>query len=106
MLLPRIILHRHPRAGLVPEGRLKERVAKFCVGEWAALLEASLDAAVAGASAQARRRRGQKDTLERRAARTFGAFEHVKLWKAQPEMTTRGRPSLTRQRGQGCPELR
>ena len=36
----------------MPKGRLKERMAKFCAGEWTALLEACLDAAVAGASAQ------------------------------------------------------
>ena len=58
-------------------------MAKFSVGEWAALLEASLDAAVAGASAQARRRRGQKDTLECRAARALGFAPMGKLSSAR-----------------------
>ena len=83
MLLPRLLLSRQPRGGLVPKGRLKERVQKFCAGEWISLLEASLDGALAGQSAQAKRRRCQKDTKERRAERALGLAQMGKLSNAR-----------------------
>ena len=55
------------RGGLIPKGTLKERVTKFCAGEWIPLLEASMEDAMVGRSAQAKRRRCQNDTVERRA---------------------------------------
>ena len=70
-LLPRILLHRPPRGGLVPKAQLQERVDKFLQGQWVALLETSLELSIQGAAASCRRRRGQKDTIERRAARAF-----------------------------------
>ena len=70
-LLPRILLHRPPRGGFVPKAQLHERVDKFLQGHWVQLLETSLELSVQGATASCRRRRGQKDTVERRATRAF-----------------------------------
>ena len=69
---PRLLLSKPSRGGLIPKGRLKERVTKFCAGEWIPLLEASMEDALVGRSAQAKRRRCQKDTVERRAAGALG----------------------------------
>ena len=70
-LLPRILLHRPARGGLVPKAQLQERVDKFLQGQWVALLETSFELSVQGAAASCRRRREQKDTIERRTARAF-----------------------------------
>ena len=43
MLIPRLLLTRPPRGGLVPQERLKERVARFNAEEWVPLLELSLE---------------------------------------------------------------
>ena len=58
-LLPRILLHRLPRGGLVPKAQLQERVDKFLQGHWVPLLTTSLELSVQGATASCRRRRGQ-----------------------------------------------
>ena len=56
----------------MPKGRLKERVTKFCASEWISLLEASMDGALAGRSAQAKRRRCQKDSGAQGSERVWG----------------------------------
>ena len=71
------------RGGLMPKGRLKERVTKFCAGELIPLLEASMEGAMVGRSAQAKRRRCQKDTVERRAARALGLAQLGELSSAR-----------------------
>ena len=55
MFLPRLFLSKPSRGGLIPKGRLKERVTKFCAGEWIPLLEASMEDALVGRSAQAKK---------------------------------------------------
>ena len=80
MLLPRLLLFRPPRGGLVPKGGLKKRVQKFCAGEWISLFEASMDGALAGQSAQAK---CQKDTKERRTARALALAQMGELSSAR-----------------------
>ena len=82
-LLTRILLYRPPRGGLVPKAQLQERVDKFLQGQWVALLETSLKLSIQGAAASCRRRRGQKDTIERRAARAFELCQLVELSSAR-----------------------
>ena len=41
VLLPRMLLHRGPRGGLVPKSKLVQRFQLFSRGEWHILLEAS-----------------------------------------------------------------
>ena len=71
-LLPRLLLFRPPRGGLVPKARLQERVSMFNAGDWVTLLETSLEASVTGTTARCRRRRGKQDTIQARAARALG----------------------------------
>ena len=82
-LLPRILLHRPPRGGFVPKAQLQERVDKFLQGHWIALLETSLELSVQGSTASCRRRRTQKDTVERRATRAFDLCQLGELSSAR-----------------------
>ena len=43
LMLPRMLLSRPPRGGEVPKKELQDRFAAFARGEWAQLVEASLD---------------------------------------------------------------
>ena len=45
MLLPRMLLCRPPRGGLIPRKRLEERLAAFNDGDWVTLIEFSLECA-------------------------------------------------------------
>ena len=58
------------QGGVVLKAQLQERVDKFLQGHWVPLLETSLELSVQG-TASCRRRRGQKDTVVRRATRAF-----------------------------------
>ena len=72
MLLPRMLLCRPPRGGLVPRKRLEERLGAFNVGDWVNLIEFSLECGMQGAVAQSRkRRRGRQNDVENRAARAL-----------------------------------
>ena len=72
MLLPRMLLCRPPRGGLIPRKRLEERLAAFNAGDWVNLIEFSLECAMQGAVAQSRRRRrGRQNDVENRAARAL-----------------------------------
>ena len=69
LLLPRMLLSRPPRGGLIPRQRLEERLATFNAGEWVQLLESPMEAAMLGAQANSRkRRRGRNNDAENRAA--------------------------------------
>ena len=68
-LLPRILLHRPPRGGLVPKAQLQERNRPVFARTVGRVVGNELS--IQGAAASCRRRRGQKDTIERRAARAF-----------------------------------
>ena len=69
-LLPRLLLHRPPRGGLVPKRQLEERFRLFPQGEWGELLvrSSSIDAQAHQLSSR-RRRRHRQDDEERRCDR-------------------------------------
>ena len=70
LLIPRMLLHRPPRGGLVPRKRLEERLRSFEAGEWESLVLQSIPGAEQAANASARRRRRERTgDVERRAAR-------------------------------------
>ena len=68
MLLPRMLLCRPPRGGLIPRKRLEERLAAFNAGDWVTLIEFSLECAMQGAR---KRRRGRQNDVENRVARAL-----------------------------------
>ena len=71
-LLPRMLLSRPPRGGLIPRKRLEERLAAFNSGDWVALVEMSLELEEKGSVASARkRRRGRSNENESRSARAL-----------------------------------
>ena len=72
MLIPRLLLTRPPRGGLVPQERLKKRVARFNAGEWVPLLELSLECSMQGNVARIRLRRMAPNELQSRAGRALG----------------------------------
>ena len=69
--LPRILLSRSPRGGLIPRRRLEERLAQFNNEEWGVAVAVS------------KRRRIKKNDVELRAARAFHVCEVVKLSSAR-----------------------
>ena len=69
LLLPRILLHRSPRGGKIPKGKLLERFTDFSRGQWIQMLITSLDYGDQAMNLQTRRRRTQQDSVERRADR-------------------------------------
>ena len=60
MLLPRLLLHRPARGGMVPRKKLEERVSCFQEG-WLRLLEESQSSEAQAHQASSRRRRNQVD---------------------------------------------
>ena len=42
LLLPRMLLQRPPRGGLVPKSKLQERLRRFAIGDWIGLLQEML----------------------------------------------------------------
>ena len=69
ILLPRMLLHRQPRGGLIPKEKLVQRFEAFGRGEWATLIEANRRCDEEAAVSRRRRRRRGFDELERRATR-------------------------------------
>ena len=71
LLLPRLLLHRPPRGGHIPESH---RFDDFAAGKWLYLLSASrkCDEEASVAVHRKRRREGQAGEMERRAARAHG----------------------------------
>ena len=69
MLLPRLLLHRPSRGGLVKKSKLRERFAQFASGQWDSLLEESVKGAEEGSDLARRKRRREQDELVKRAAR-------------------------------------
>ena len=68
LLLPRLLLFRHARGGLISKKKLEERLVDFVQGEWLSLL-ASRSCADMAATRQRRRRRGRgPNNVEKRAA--------------------------------------
>ena len=71
LLLPRMLLYRPPRGGLIPRRRLEERVAQFNNGECVTLVESSLEHAMNGITTTARKRGRSKNDIECRTAKAF-----------------------------------
>ena len=69
MMLPRMLLHRAPRGGLIPRHKLVHRFEMFSRGEWWDLIRASAACDEQAAVGRRRRRRRPGDDLESRAAR-------------------------------------
>ena len=71
LLLPRMLLHRPPRGGLISKEKLGKRLDMFARGEWIELLTASAwcDEEASVASRRRQRRQGGPQDVERRAAR-------------------------------------
>ena len=93
LLLPRLLLSRPARGGLIPRGRLQERVSRFSAGEWSSLLEMALESSMQGVTASCRRRRGVVNSVSRRAVQALEKhlweqtgisihFGKTKLWNA------------------------
>ena len=77
LLLPRMLLWRPPRGGLVPKRHLESRLRLFVAGEWTELLQqgAVHGAAAVAAFARKRRREHGEEDLSRRAARAVRQVE-------------------------------
>ena len=69
LLIPRMLLFRPARGGLLPRGQLEERFNQFMSGQWTQLLIASRECSDQACRSQHRRRRTQVDKIERRAQR-------------------------------------
>ena len=69
MLLPRLLLHRPSRGGMVPRKKLEERIIWFQDGLWLRLLEESQTSEAHAHQASFRRRRNQVDSLDKRASK-------------------------------------
>ena len=82
-LLPRLLLFRPPRGGLIPKGRLQERLARFAAGDWEALLLSSLEASMQGVTASRRRRRRHVDDMASRVSRATGLANLGELSRAR-----------------------
>ena len=67
--LPRMLLQRPGRGGLVPRSKIEERLRLFAEGRWANLVNESIQSALLGSEAARRKRRKQEDDVVRRAAR-------------------------------------
>ena len=69
LLVPRMLLFRSARGGLIPKNQLRGRFDRFARGEWIGLLIEGEHMAVEASSARSRRRRTRVDSVERRAER-------------------------------------
>ena len=70
MLLPRMLLHRPARGGLIAKEKLSRRFEDFVHGRWSHLIDDGRTCAEQSSKiATRKRRRGQHDDVERRAAR-------------------------------------
>ena len=77
LLLPRMLLWRHPRGGLVPKRHLESRLRLLVAGEWTELLQqgAVQGAAAAAAFVRKRPREHGEEDLSQRAARAVRQVE-------------------------------
>ena len=65
LLLPRMLLFRPPRGGLIPKNRLLERLAMFATGQWTELFILSRESSEIARNVAIRRRRTQVDSPEK-----------------------------------------
>ena len=84
LILPRMLLHRPARGGLVPKSRLLARITSFAREDWEELLIAGRDCSEVAAQFRSRRRRTHAPTIDQRADRaehmatTSGVRVHVR----------------------------
>ena len=83
LLLPRILLFRSGRGGLIPKNMPLERFASFAEGQWIALLRQGQEAAEAHKAGVLRRRHRQVDSVEKRAERAQALVELGELSSAR-----------------------
>ena len=80
LLLPRMMLHRSPRGGLIGREKLISRFDKFAAGQWHDLIMASNKCAEEAATVRQRRaRRVQGNQDDRRATRAFNFVQMGEL---------------------------
>ena len=73
LLIPRLLLFRPGRGGLIPKRKLEERANRFAAGQWLSLLAESNKVASDGSvGATRRRRRNPSDETKGIARRTIG----------------------------------
>ena len=83
LLLPRMLLFRPPRGGVVPRKKLESRIRLFQEGEWLSLLRDSAACSeMAHTSAVRRRRRGQAEDAVR-ASRALSLVQMGELSSAR-----------------------
>ena len=111
MLIPRLPLTRPPRGGLVPQERLKERVARFNAGEWTLLFGVVVGVFHAKQCCKKSTQKEATDELQSKAGRALGLARVVELSHArralegEREAVRRfGKPSQTKQRSRGPQE--
>ena len=81
LLIPRLLLHRPPRGGLVPKSKLVQRFDDFARGDWEKLFQSSDKCDEEASRAYTRKRRRQKpeDDITRRAARALALVQMGEL---------------------------
>ena len=83
MLLPRLLLFRPSRGGMVPKKKLEERVSCFNDGSWLRLLEESQTSEAQAHQTSSRRRRNQVDSVEKRASKALSLVQMGELSAAR-----------------------
>ena len=84
LLLPRLLLHKPVRGGLVPKKTLEARFHMFQMGQWHELLDASIsNTAKIHQRSVRRRRREQGDGIEKRANRALSLVQMGELSAAR-----------------------
>ena len=87
LLIPRLLLHRPARGGLIPRGKLRERFEKFAQGRWVELQTVSATLEEDAHTARIRRGRRRQDSVAVRAGRaeslahSVSCLQHGQLWK-------------------------
>ena len=81
LLIPRLLLHRPPRGGLLPKSKLVQRFDDFARGDWEKLFQSSDECDEEASRAHTRKRRRQKpeDDITRRAARALALVQMGEL---------------------------
>ena len=80
LLIPRLLLHRPPRGGLVPKSKLVQRFDDFARGYWEKLFQSEkCDEEASRACTRKRRRQKPEDDITRRAARALALAQKGEL---------------------------